>query len=172
MSEICLKTVRYLSENCQIQKYVRNVSVGIKNCVRNVTDFTNVTEKYHTQIWNSVRNVSELCELTVFWYILQIWGNNFWNHYRLKLSRNCQFSIVLTLLSCWRWRNVGESDDLAPFSSDAGTSITYVQNLQGFYQRQSLAQPCSPQGLGCPVMTSHTLEIRALRVHRASYPSL
>ena len=54
-------------------------------------------------------------------------------------------------------------DDLAPFSSDKirakildlgyggarhEPSITYVQNLRGFYQRQSLAQYCSPQGLG------------------------
>ena len=30
----------------------------------------------------------------------------------------------------------------------AGPSISYVQNLRGFYQQQSLAQPCPPQELG------------------------
>ena len=69
-------------------------------------------------------------------------------------------------------RKVLWEDDLAPFSSDKirakildlgyGGARRALHNLSpksllGFYQRQSLAQPCSPQGLG-DCVTSSTQE--------------
>ena len=53
-------------------------------------------------------------------------------------------------------RKVLWEDDLAPFSSDKirakildlGYGGAKIQNLRGFYQRQSLVPPCPPPGLG------------------------
>ena len=90
MSENSHKCVWILSENCQMQISVRNLSEKIWKCIRNVSDFINVSENCQYFIWKTVWNLSEISLLTHFWHI--------YHH-------------LFIFLGCW-------IDDLAPFCSD------------------------------------------------------
>ena len=53
-SENSKKCVRYQSENCQMQISVRYQSEKIWKCIRNASDFINVSENCWCFIWKTV----------------------------------------------------------------------------------------------------------------------
>ena len=66
MSDNHHKCVMKLSENCQNQNSVRNVSLDNWKCIQNMSVFINVFEIYLFEIEITVRKVSKTTEMTVF----------------------------------------------------------------------------------------------------------